>query len=210
MRRVMHDACLYTFIYIAIMNEKITFAANVLLLDVAFMNRVVETIRRPAGGEERPELPLIAWDEWLPYLMLDAGLKPGANEIQVLLLHEAGEDRVKCCSPAELNRLDSRACSTPLGEFQFSCVPTAGMTSTKELFLDLTQLALDAAEVQRLVLLPHHAAYGEVLVERLVTLFHDKPSLAGKTVYFALQPGDVTLPCKVDTAFYSLAKAFRL
>lgn len=189
-------------------DQKIAFSENVLLLDVDFLNGVVEPIRCPAasGGEE---LPRLDWGSWLSFLALDAGIKPGAHELQVLLLYKAGVEQVACCNPGLLAELNGKACQTAVGEMQFACVPTAGMTSTDALFVNLLQLALDAKEVGQLLLLPH-PAYGNRVVEELTELFHDKPALASKVTYFALKPDEVTLPCKVDTAFFSLAKAFGL
>lgn len=189
-------------------DQKIAFSEYVLLIDVDFLNGIVEPIRCPAasGGDE---LPRLDWGRWLSFLALDAGIRPGSNELQVLLLYKAGVDRVACCNLGLLDELNGKACQTTLGEMQFACVPTADMTSTDELFVNLLQLAYDAKEVRQLLLLPH-PAYGERVVEALTELFHDKPALTRKVTYFALYPNTVTLPCKVDTAFYSIAKAFGL
>ena len=189
------------------MDEKIAFAECVLLLDVDFMNLLVEPIRQPGGG--RPELPYVEWGSWLSYLALDAGIKSGSNELQVLLLHKEGESEVRCCQPASLEALNGQACQAPLGEIQFACVPTAGMTTPQALYLNLLQLALDAKDVKHLLLLPH-PAYTEAVVDELTDLFSEKPALASKVTLFTLKPQEVTLPCKVDTAFFSLAKAFGL
>lgn len=190
------------------MDEKIAFAEHVLLLDVDFMNGVVEPIRCPAGGKGE-ELPRLEWGAWLSFLALDAGIKPGNHEMQVLLLHREGVEEVACCNPSLLAQLNGQACQTTVGEMQFACVPTAGMTSTEALFVNLLQLALDAKETKQLLLLPH-PSYGGRVVEELTELLHEKPALAAQVTYFALKPAEVTLPCKVDTAFYSLAKAFGL
>lgn len=190
------------------MDEKIAFTEYVLLLDVDFLNGVVEPIRCPAEGAGE-ELPKLEWGSWLSFLALDAGIKPGHHDMQVLLLHGTGTEEVKCCQLGALKVLNGQACQTPVGEMQFACVPTAGMTSTEELFTNLLHLAIDAKETKQLLLLPH-PAYSERVEEVLAELFHDKPSLASKVTYFALKPDEVTLPCKVDTAFFSLAKAFGL
>lgn len=191
------------------MDDKIAFAEHVLLLDVDFLNGVVEPIRSPQGAGGAEELPRLDWGTWLSFLALDAGIKPGKHELQVLLLHREGVDEVACCRPGKLAELNGQACQTPVGEMQFAAVPTAGMTTTEELFVNLLQLALDSKETGRLLLLPH-PALGDRVVEELTELFHDKPALAVKVAYFALKPDEVTLPCKVDTAFFSLAKAFGL
>lgn len=190
-------------------DNKIAFAANVLLIDVNFLHQVVaEIVRR--SREEGCEMPSVAWEEWVSYLAMDAGLKPGKNEVQVLLLHEAGVEEVSCCSPSKLSDIDGKACVTPLGELQFACVPTAGMTTISELFADLLRLALDSKEVQQLMLLPQGPRCYEEVETRLTDLFHEHPLWARRVTYFVLDPSTVALPCKVDTAFCALAKALRL
>lgn len=193
------------------MEEKIQFSENVIVMDVDFLNGVVESIRKPAGEGTRPELPYLEWGEWLSCLALDGGLKPAAsNEVQVLLVHAHAVREVSCCRPSSLEALQGKACRTPVAEFLFSAVPTAGMISSEALFLDLMRLALDAAGVKRLMLLPFHAQYGAEAVEELTALFQERPVLAGKVTYFEAEPGRVVLPCRVDSVFYSLAKAFGL
>ena len=72
-------------------------------------------------GRTLPDVDLPAW---LSYLALDAGLREGDNEIQVLLVHGGEVSALPHCRPADLKELDGVACRTPLGEFAFSRVNT--------------------------------------------------------------------------------------
>ena len=191
------------------MDDKIKFSPNVLLIDVTFINEIVATSRRVLGerlGRELPELDLPAW---LTYLVLDAGLREGDNEIQVLLVHEAETHRLSGCQPHDLESLNGMACRTPLGEFQFSCVTPADIATREELFLDLMTLAQDSADVQCLALLPYHPEYGQKMEEELVKLLKEKEAEeCRKVFYFTLSQPSSEWKFRTDFVTFSLLKAF--
>ena len=136
------------------MEDKIKFPANVILIDVAFLNEVVYGAKNFLEGKLGRKLPDVDLPAWLSYLALDAGLREQENEVEVLLVHTPAADVLKCCEPSDVNKLNHQACRTPLGEFAFSSVTSSGLVSTEELFLDLMNLALDSADVKCLMLLP--------------------------------------------------------
>ena len=149
------------------MEDKIKFPANVILIDVAFLNEVVYGAKNFLEGKLGRKLPDVDLPAWLSYLALDAGLREQENEVEVLLVHTPAADVLKCCEPSDVNRLNHQACRTPLGEFTFSSVTSSGLVSTEELFLDLMNLALDSADVKCLMLLPFHQVYGNGVEEKL-------------------------------------------
>ena len=134
------------------MEDKIKFPANVILIDVAFLNEVVYGAKNFLEGKLGRKLPDVDLPAWLSYLALDAGLREQENEVEVLLVHTPAADVLKCCEPSDVNKLNHQACRTPLGEFAFSSVTSSGLVSTEELFLDLMNLALDSADVKCLML----------------------------------------------------------
>jgi hypothetical protein len=136
------------------MEDKIKFPANVILIDVAFLNEVVYGAKNFLEGKLGRKLPDVDLPAWLSYLALDAGLREQENEVEVLLVHTPAADVLKCCEPSDVNKLNHQACRTPLGEFTFSSVTSSGLVSTEELFLDLMNLALDSADVKCLMLCP--------------------------------------------------------
>ena len=177
------------------MEDKIKFPANVILIDVAFLNEVVYGAKNFLEGKLGRKLPDVDLPAWLSYLALDAGLRE--QEVEVLLVHTPAADVLKCCEPSDVNKLNHQACRTPLGEFTFSSVTSSGLVSTEELFLDLMNLALDSADVKCLMLLPFHQVYGNGVEEKLAGFFKDKNEEA-------LSPGY----CRLEPVFYSLAHAF--
>ena len=68
------------------MEDKIKFPANVILIDVAFLNEVVYGAKNFLEGKLGRKLPDVDLPAWLSYLALDAGLREQENEVEVLLV----------------------------------------------------------------------------------------------------------------------------
>lgn len=191
------------------MDDKIKFPANVILIDVAFLNETVYGAKNFLGGKLGRKLPDIDLPAWLSYLALDAGLREQGNEVEVLLVHTQAGHVLRCCEPSDVDNLNQQACRTPLGEFVFSSVTSSGLVSTEALFLDLMNLALDSADVKCLMLLPFHQVYGNGVEEKLAGFFKDKSEEErGRAVYFTLEDPLEPVYCRLEPVFYSLAHAF--
>lgn len=191
------------------MEEKAKFSENVILIDVAFWNKIVCKVQKILSTELGRELPDVDLPAWLTYLSLDAGLRGDANEIQVVLLHDEGTHHLKNCHPVSLDSLDGMACRTSLGEFAFSSVTPAGITSCEAMFLDLMNLALDSAEVKQLMLIPFHSLYGDRVEDGLREFFKGKgEEECSRATYFVMEEPLSPLPCRYDFISYSLLQAF--
>ena len=191
------------------MEDKIKFPANVVLMDVAFLNEVVYGAKRVLESRLGRKLSDIDLPAWLSCLALDAGLREEENEVEVLLVHTPATNVLKGCEPSEVDELNSRACRTPLGEFAFSSVTSSGLVSTEALYLDLMNLALDCADVKCLMLLPFHREYGDRVEERLAHFFKEKSEEErGRAVYFTLEEPANPVYCRREPVIYSLAHAF--
>ena len=192
------------------MEEKIKWAANVLLVDVALLNETVNSLRRMLQERLGHSIPSLDLPAWLSYLALDAGLKEGDNEVQVVLIHDGQVRALEGCEPADLRSLQGMACRTPLGEFAFHCVTPEGIVSVEELFLDLVTLALDSAGAQCLALLPAPMRYDDKLKEVLQKFSEEKGAEeSNRVIWFGLAPVcDGAALCRHDSVFYSLAQAW--
>lgn len=188
------------------MEKNITFAPNVLLLDVAFLNETVCHVKHLLAEKMGRELPVTDWIDWLVCLALDGGLRGEGHELQVLLVADEKLRYLNDCQPSDLSELDGKACRTPLGEFSFSIVPSAGLVSRADLFVELTKLALDAKEVECLLLVPDFYGYGEKMCQTLNDFGKEaeKSDALDKALCFLLEKTDKTLPCRSDLVTYSL------
>lgn len=187
------------------MEKNITFAPNVLLLDVTFLNETVYRSRQLLSERLGRELPVTDWVAWLLCVALDSGLRGENQEVQVLLVADEGVHTLSGCTPASLDELDGKACRTSLGEFSFLLVPSAGLVSRDKLYNELVQLALDAKEVEHLILVPQFDAYGEELAKVLHDFCKEKGEpLAKKAICFLMKKPSSALQCRVDWVTYSL------
>lgn len=184
----------------------ITFTPDVLLLDVTFLNDTVYNAKRLLAERLRRALPDTDLVAWLLCLALDGGLRGEGRVVQILLVADEGVHALQGCAPGLLEELDGKACRTPLGEFSFSVVPSAGMVTRADLFCELAKLALDAQEVEHLLLVPYFYEYGEKLRKtfRDFTLEAEDEKALGKALCFLLEEPDGGLPCRADLVTYSL------
>lgn len=191
------------------MEQEVRFAENVILIDVAFLNEIVNNSKGFLEERIGRKLPMIDLPGWLDCLALDAGLQTGDNDIQVILVRDEACHELKCCEPAALDELDGKACRTNLGEMVFQCVSSVRIASTEQLYLDLMTLALDAKEVKRLLLVSFQPLYGDKVEEGLRSFFKDKEEKeCGKAVYFTMEEPLEPVLCPWELVFYSLGHAF--
>lgn len=191
------------------MQNEIKFAENVILLDVEFVNNVVGQLKTILEDKLKRNLPQLDLVQWLSYVCLDAGLRGDKNEIQVLLLHKTSEKALDNCYPNSISEIDGKACRDALGEFVFYAANSARIVEKEQLFIDLMTLAIDSADVKRLILLPFHPQYGKNLESKLCKLANDKGGEAcKKAAYFFMQSPSEVMPCSTDSVVYSLAQVF--
>ncbi len=88
------------------MENNVKFSKNVILVDVSFLDETVSDIKSFLGERLGRTLPDVDLPAWLSYLALDAGLREGDNEIQVLLVHGGEVSALPHCRPADLKELD--------------------------------------------------------------------------------------------------------
>lgn len=187
------------------MEKNITFAANVLLLDVTFLNETIYRAKQFLAERLERDLPETDLIDWLVCIALDSGLRGENHEVQILLVADEDTQLLPGCIPSALKELDGNACRTLLGEFSFSVVPSAGLVSRDRLYNELVQLALDAKEVKRLILVPQFHAYGEDLAKALRDFCEEKEEEeVEKAICFVMEEPETALKCKVDLLPFSL------
>ena len=89
--------------------------------------------------------------KWLECISLDGGLREGAHQTQVVLIHEKNRQQMDNFLQGQFAQLDGKAFTGPLGEFLISCVQVEEMVTKDDLYIDSLQIIANAAEVQRLM-----------------------------------------------------------
>ncbi|MCR4584049.1 MAG: hypothetical protein K5764_10940, partial [Prevotella sp.] len=113
--------------------------------------------------------------QWLECVAMDGGLRPLSvsqtaqqspssasssasqsqplRQTQVILLHKG--TAMENFNPGSFADLDGQAFSGELGEFLISCVKVEALTTMDDLFVESLQIISNAAEVKRLMVVPH-------------------------------------------------------
>ena len=196
------------------MNTDIKFAANVILIDTEFLNNTIHEIRQVLSERIGRPLPPLDLVQWATCLLLDGGLCGSDNETQILLVHPNKQDmRLTDCTPDSLNELDGKACSTPLGEFSFTCVTDEGLVPHEHLYLDLATLLLNAEGMERLLFVPSTQIPADELVKAIRQAQKETKDGGTSTTpahicWSGMMPPQSDLPCTWIPAAYSLAHTF--
>ena len=150
-------------------NTRIKLSETVMVIDAAYLNFVINDLKKyfePLLGRslQRADLALFTM-----CLAMDAGVKEGSNDVQILLVYDEQSGK---------------------REFCFMAVSSEGFVSRGELYLDLLHIVLNSAEVKKLIVVPFNEEYGEevenVLKESVVESAGQKGN-AKDIVFFRME-----------------------
>ncbi len=148
--------------------ENIKLPANVILIDVAYLNFLIGDIKRYFEQKLERTLQDLDLASFVEYLALDFGYEVGNNETQVLLVYDDSSPNICFCQPSDIKKdLDGKAFASQLGEFMFAGVPCENIVGRDELLLDLTKIVLNSDDVKRFILIGSDASYDNRLIEEL-------------------------------------------
>ena len=152
------------------MNDKpqIKLSETVVLIDAAFLNFVITDMKRYFEETLQRSLQEIDLSMLTTYLTLDAGIAEGKNEVQFLFVYDKESDNLAHCQPSDLEKeLNGVAFQSPYGEYSFASVPSEGMVSREDLFLDLLSIVADSADVKKMILVSFNEEYGKKVTDAL-------------------------------------------
>ena len=152
------------------MNDKpqIKLSETVVLIDAAFLNFVITDMKGYFEETLRRSLQDIDLSMLTTYLTLDAGITEGKNEVQFLFVYDEESDQLVYCHPSDLvKELNGVAFQGPYGEYSFASVPSEGMVSREDLFLDLLSIVADSADVKRMIVVSFNEEYGKKVSDAL-------------------------------------------
>ena len=152
------------------MNDKpqIKLSETVVLIDAAFLNFVITDMKRYFEETLQRSLQEIDLSMLTTYLTLDAGIAEGKNEVQFLFVYDKESGNLVHCQPSDLEKeLNGVAFQSPYGEYSFASVPSEGMVSREDLFLDLLSIVADSADVKKMILVSFNEEYGRKVTDAL-------------------------------------------
>lgn len=152
------------------MNDKpqIKLSEIVVLIDAAFLNFVITDMKGYFEKTLQRSLQEIDLSVLTTYLTLDAGVKEGKNEVQFLFVYDKQSSSLAFCHPSDLEKeLNGVAFQSPFGEYSFASVPSEGMVSREDLFVDMLTIVADSADVKKMIIVSFNEEYGERVTEIL-------------------------------------------
>ena len=176
-------------------NTRIKLSETVMVIDAAYLNFVINDLKKyfePLLGRslQRADLALFTM-----CLAMDAGVKEGSNDVQILLVYDEQSGKLEDCLPSDLkSELDGMAFKGPRGE----------------LYLDLLHIVLNSAEVKKLIVVPFNEEYGEevenVLKESVVESAGQKGN-AKDIVFFRMEKPVTPVAYRWEILGYPLMSA---
>lgn len=144
---------------------QIKLSETVVLVDAAFLNFVIADMKKYFEGTLQRSLQEVDLSMLTTYLTLDAGIVEGKNEVQFLFVYDKNSDKLRNCQPSDLkNELNGVAYQSSYGEYLFASVPSEGMVSREDLFLDLLSIISDSADVKKIIVISFNEEYGDKVI----------------------------------------------
>lgn len=141
---------------------QIKLSETVVLIDAAFLNFVILDMKKFFEMNLQRSFQEIDLSMLTMYLTLDAGVVEGKNEVQFLFVYDKDSTMLQHCQPSNLNtELNGVAFQSPYGEYSFASVPSEGMVSREDLFLDMLSIISDSADVKKMIVISFNEEYGD-------------------------------------------------
>ncbi len=144
------------------MEKENKFTGTVMLVDASFLSFAVNDLRKNFERILNRELHDVEVDKLITYIALDADIREGNNEIQVLMIYDEDSKRLLHCHPADLEKeLNDKAFRNSLGEFSFFSFQPEHLATLEEFYLESLRLVADAKEIKKLIVISFNEEYGE-------------------------------------------------
>lgn len=136
--------------------QNIRWSENVILVDADYVDKVafnlIVNFERMLGRR----IPQADLAKWMDYVALDGGIRPGENEILVVLIHQKDKTKLENFTPSDyVKDIDGKAFKDHLGEFSIGAYPIEDIAGSENYFSDALQLIAAQKEVKRIMVVPN-------------------------------------------------------
>ena len=157
---------------------------NIILADADYIDKVAFDLTVNFERMIGRRIPKADMPRWIDCIALDGGIRQGDNEVQVILVHNAGKEQLDNFSPSSYKEeLDGKAFKDHLGEFQLSAIRVEEMTDKEHLFCDALMHVCSQPEVKRVMAIPNAEEYYDGVRQALRNIDDEK-----RVTVFAMQP----------------------
>ena len=136
--------------------QETRWSENVILVDADYVDKVtfnlIVNFERMLGRR----IPQADLARWIDCVALDGGLREGAHETLVVLVHQKDKARLENFAPSDYaNELDGKAFKDHLGEFLISAIPIEAIADGEDYFSEALKLAVAQKEIRRIMVIPN-------------------------------------------------------
>ena len=136
--------------------QNIRWSENVILVDADYVDKVafnlIVNFERMLGRR----IPQADLAKWMDCVALDGGIRPGENEILVVLIHQKDKTKLENFTPSDyVKDIDGKAFRDHLGEFSIGVYPIEDIAGSENYFSDALQLIAAQKEVKRIMVVPN-------------------------------------------------------
>jgi hypothetical protein len=136
--------------------QNIRWSENVILVDADYVDKVafnlIVNFERMLGRR----IPQADLAKWMDCVALDGGIRPGENEILVVLIHQKDKTKLENFKPSDyVKDIDGKAFRDHLGEFSIGAYPIEDIAGSENYFSDALQLIAAQKEVKRIMVVPN-------------------------------------------------------
>ena len=129
---------------------------NVILIDADYVDKVafnlIVNFERMIGRR----IPQADMARWIDCVALDGGIREGAHETLVVLIHQKDQTKLENFVPSDYTKeLDGKAFKDNLGEFSIAAYPIEDIAGSEDYFADALQLITAQKEVKRIMVIPN-------------------------------------------------------
>ena len=129
---------------------------NVILIDADYVDKVafnlIVNFERMIGRR----IPQADMAKWIDCVALDGGIREGAHETLVVLIHQKDKTKLENFIPSNYERdLHGKAFKDHLGEFSLVAYPIEDIAGSEDYFADALQLITAQKEVKRIMVIPN-------------------------------------------------------
>ena len=176
--------------FVADMNnsiQEVTWSENVILVDADYVDKVafdlIVNFERMIG---RP-IPQADFARWIDCVALDGGIREGANETQVVLVHQKDKAQMANFQPGHYaDDLNGKAFKDHLGEFSINAFPVEEIADGENYFVEALQLMAAQKEVRRLMVIPN--AEDDYIYNKVREALRQADDDDKRITVFAMQP----------------------
>ena len=163
--------------------QETKWAPTVVLVDADYLDTLALDLIENFGRMLNRRIPSADLCYWLDCVLLDGGLRPGKNEVQVHFLHSKEKDTLQYFQPSRFaDDINGLSFDDNLGHISLFAFPVEEVVNADEFFLQSLTMLADVKEVERLMVVGDMRAYGQAVKDicsqtdgKQITLFPMEP-----------------------------------